>query len=168
MRKKVTFIDLVLKHIDTSAMMDLLLRLISCVEPAQLRQEVLSVREGLCAVWLWCALCQRRVQGLFSPPGSRRVRGPLARLCPASSEARLCQGQGCMGAMVGALSRLTNKAFRIWPSGSFQAANWTDRRGGLVIDVALWIQEGFCPRFHSANYHLGFLWPSVVSRPGTA
>lgn len=33
-----------LKHIDTSAMMDLLLRLISCVEPATLRQEVLNVR----------------------------------------------------------------------------------------------------------------------------
>lgn len=32
-----------LKHIDASAMMDLLLRLISCVEPASLRQEVLHV-----------------------------------------------------------------------------------------------------------------------------
>ncbi|XP_072858434.2 serine/threonine-protein phosphatase 6 regulatory subunit 2 isoform X1 [Pogona vitticeps] len=41
LRTKTQFIDLVLKHIDTSAMMDLLLRLISCVEPAQLRQEVL-------------------------------------------------------------------------------------------------------------------------------
>ncbi|KAJ7329411.1 hypothetical protein JRQ81_015585 [Phrynocephalus forsythii] len=41
LRTKPQFIDLVLKHIDTSAMMDLLLRLISCVEPAQLRQEVL-------------------------------------------------------------------------------------------------------------------------------
>ncbi|XP_054843910.1 serine/threonine-protein phosphatase 6 regulatory subunit 2 isoform X2 [Eublepharis macularius] len=42
LRKKVKFIDLVLKHIDASAMMDLLLRLVSCVEPAQLRQEVLN------------------------------------------------------------------------------------------------------------------------------
>ncbi|KAJ8381480.1 hypothetical protein SKAU_G00022580 [Synaphobranchus kaupii] len=42
LRKKEGFIGLVLKHIDTSAMMDLLLRLISCVEPAPLRQEVLS------------------------------------------------------------------------------------------------------------------------------
>ncbi|OPJ71470.1 hypothetical protein AV530_014858 [Patagioenas fasciata monilis] len=44
LRKKEKFISLVLKHIDTSAMMDLLLRLISCVEPATLRQEVLNVR----------------------------------------------------------------------------------------------------------------------------
>ncbi|XP_039617467.1 serine/threonine-protein phosphatase 6 regulatory subunit 2a isoform X3 [Polypterus senegalus] len=42
LRKKDGFISLVLKHIDTSAMMDLLLRLISCVEPATLRQEVLN------------------------------------------------------------------------------------------------------------------------------
>uniref|UniRef100_A0A673YAT4 Protein phosphatase 6, regulatory subunit 2a n=1 Tax=Salmo trutta TaxID=8032 RepID=A0A673YAT4_SALTR len=42
LRKKDGFIDLVLKHIDASAMMDLLLRLISCVEPAPLRQEVLN------------------------------------------------------------------------------------------------------------------------------
>lgn len=44
LRKKDKFISLVLRHIDTSAMMDLLLRLISCVEPATLRQEVLNVR----------------------------------------------------------------------------------------------------------------------------
>ncbi|XP_020838516.1 serine/threonine-protein phosphatase 6 regulatory subunit 2 isoform X1 [Phascolarctos cinereus] len=42
LKKKDQFISLVLKHIDTSAMMDLLLRLISCVEPATLRQEVLN------------------------------------------------------------------------------------------------------------------------------
>lgn len=44
LKKKEGFIGLVLKHIDASAMMDLLLRLISCVEPAPLRQEVLHVR----------------------------------------------------------------------------------------------------------------------------
>lgn len=43
LRRKEGFIGLVLKHIDASAMMDLLLRLISCVEPAPLRQEVLHV-----------------------------------------------------------------------------------------------------------------------------
>lgn len=43
LKKKEGFIGLVLKHIDASAMMDLLLRLISCVEPAPLRQEVLLV-----------------------------------------------------------------------------------------------------------------------------
>ncbi|XP_018106429.1 protein phosphatase 6 regulatory subunit 2 L homeolog isoform X3 [Xenopus laevis] len=42
LRKKEKFIALVLEHIGTSAMMDLLLRLISCVEPAPLRQEVLQ------------------------------------------------------------------------------------------------------------------------------
>ncbi|XP_029104457.1 serine/threonine-protein phosphatase 6 regulatory subunit 2-like isoform X2 [Scleropages formosus] len=42
LRKKEGFISLVLKHIDASAMMDLLLRLISCVEPAPLRLEVLN------------------------------------------------------------------------------------------------------------------------------
>uniref|UniRef100_G3Q6W0 Protein phosphatase 6 regulatory subunit 2 n=1 Tax=Gasterosteus aculeatus aculeatus TaxID=481459 RepID=G3Q6W0_GASAC len=41
LKKKEGFIGLVLNHIDASAMMDLLLRLISCVEPAPLRQEVL-------------------------------------------------------------------------------------------------------------------------------
>lgn len=47
LKKKEGFIGLVLKHIDASAMMDLLLRLISCVEPAPLRQEVLHV-SSLC------------------------------------------------------------------------------------------------------------------------
>uniref|UniRef100_A0A673MBQ9 Serine/threonine-protein phosphatase 6 regulatory subunit 2-like n=1 Tax=Sinocyclocheilus rhinocerous TaxID=307959 RepID=A0A673MBQ9_9TELE len=45
LRKKHNFISLVLNHIDASAMMDLLLRLISCVEPAPLRMEVLNVNE---------------------------------------------------------------------------------------------------------------------------
>ncbi|XP_052007953.1 serine/threonine-protein phosphatase 6 regulatory subunit 2-like [Xyrauchen texanus] len=42
LKKKQDFIGLVLKHMDTSAMMDLLLRLISSVEPTSLRQEVLT------------------------------------------------------------------------------------------------------------------------------
>ncbi|KAL0968353.1 hypothetical protein UPYG_G00265760 [Umbra pygmaea] len=41
LREKEGFLGLVLKHINTSALMDLLLRLISCVEPAALRQETL-------------------------------------------------------------------------------------------------------------------------------
>lgn len=45
LKKKEGFIGLVLKHIDASAMMDLLLRLISCVEPAPLRQDVLHVSD---------------------------------------------------------------------------------------------------------------------------
>uniref|UniRef100_A0A6Q2Z777 Protein phosphatase 6, regulatory subunit 2b n=1 Tax=Esox lucius TaxID=8010 RepID=A0A6Q2Z777_ESOLU len=42
LRGKEGFLGLVLKHINTSAMMDLLLRLISCVEPAPLRQDTLN------------------------------------------------------------------------------------------------------------------------------
>uniref|UniRef100_A0A1A8HID2 Protein phosphatase 6, regulatory subunit 2b n=1 Tax=Nothobranchius korthausae TaxID=1143690 RepID=A0A1A8HID2_9TELE len=42
LRKKEEFLALVLKHIDTSAMMDVLLRLISCVEPPPLRLETLT------------------------------------------------------------------------------------------------------------------------------
>ncbi|XP_043944502.1 serine/threonine-protein phosphatase 6 regulatory subunit 2 isoform X2 [Protopterus annectens] len=42
LRKKDGFITLVLNHINTSAIMDLLLRLVTCVEPAPLRQEVLN------------------------------------------------------------------------------------------------------------------------------
>eukprot|EP00069_Balaena_mysticetus_P017962 bmy_11148T0 len=41
LRKKDKFLSLVLKHIGTSALMDLLLHLVSCVEPAGLWQEVL-------------------------------------------------------------------------------------------------------------------------------
>ncbi|XP_053478414.1 serine/threonine-protein phosphatase 6 regulatory subunit 2 isoform X1 [Ictalurus furcatus] len=42
LRKKEGFLGLVLKHMYVSAMMDLLLRLISCVEPVQLRHDVLT------------------------------------------------------------------------------------------------------------------------------
>ncbi|XP_063099757.1 serine/threonine-protein phosphatase 6 regulatory subunit 2 isoform X2 [Cavia porcellus] len=41
LKKKDKFTSLVLKHMGTSALMDLLLRLVSCVEPMGLRQEVL-------------------------------------------------------------------------------------------------------------------------------
>uniref|UniRef100_A0A8C7Q148 Protein phosphatase 6, regulatory subunit 2b n=1 Tax=Oncorhynchus mykiss TaxID=8022 RepID=A0A8C7Q148_ONCMY len=42
LRGKEGFLGLVLNHINTSAMMDLLLRLISCVEPAPLRHDTLN------------------------------------------------------------------------------------------------------------------------------
>ncbi|XP_028305074.1 serine/threonine-protein phosphatase 6 regulatory subunit 2 isoform X2 [Gouania willdenowi] len=42
LQRKEGFLSLVLKHIDTSAMMDVLLRLISCVEPPPLRLETLT------------------------------------------------------------------------------------------------------------------------------
>ncbi|XP_067325532.1 serine/threonine-protein phosphatase 6 regulatory subunit 2 isoform X1 [Anolis sagrei] len=59
LRRKEHFIDLVLKHINTSAMMDILLRLISCVEPSQLRHEVLN--------WLNDAKVIQRLVGLIHP-----------------------------------------------------------------------------------------------------
>ncbi|KAM3832640.1 serine/threonine-protein phosphatase 6 regulatory subunit 2 isoform 2-T2 [Vipera latastei] len=59
LRKKVEFVDLVLKHLETSAMMDLLLRLVSCVEPAPLRQEVLQ--------WLNDARLVERLVELIRP-----------------------------------------------------------------------------------------------------
>lgn len=42
LRKKDDFVDLLLQHIGTSAIMDLLLRLLTCVERPQLRQEVVT------------------------------------------------------------------------------------------------------------------------------
>lgn len=46
LRKKDDFVDLLLQHIGTSAIMDLLLRLLTCVERPQLRQEVVTVSWG--------------------------------------------------------------------------------------------------------------------------
>lgn len=43
LRKQEDFVDLMIKHIGTSAIMDLLLRMLTCIEPQQLRQDVLSV-----------------------------------------------------------------------------------------------------------------------------
>lgn len=42
LRKKDDFVDLLLRHIGTSAIMDLLLRLLTCVERPQLRQDVFN------------------------------------------------------------------------------------------------------------------------------
>ncbi|XP_069717313.1 serine/threonine-protein phosphatase 6 regulatory subunit 2 [Phaenicophaeus curvirostris] len=74
LRKKEQFISLVLKHIDTSAMMDLLLRLISCVEPANLRQEVLN--------WLNEArIIQRLVELIHSSQDEDRQSNASQTLC---------------------------------------------------------------------------------------
>lgn len=43
LRKKEDFVSLLLRHIGTSAIMDLLLRLLTCVEQPQLRQDVFTV-----------------------------------------------------------------------------------------------------------------------------
>lgn len=42
------FVDLMIKHIGTSAIMDLLLRMLTCIEPQQLRQDVLNVSAYIC------------------------------------------------------------------------------------------------------------------------
>ncbi|XP_075905366.1 serine/threonine-protein phosphatase 6 regulatory subunit 3 isoform X3 [Nelusetta ayraudi] len=42
LQKQVDFVDLMIKHIGTSAIMDLLLRMLTCIEPPQLRQDVLN------------------------------------------------------------------------------------------------------------------------------
>nr|XP_042703290.1 serine/threonine-protein phosphatase 6 regulatory subunit 1 [Chrysemys picta bellii] len=47
LRKKDDFVSLLLRHIGTSAIMDLLLRLLTCVEQPVLRQDVFNVRAGL-------------------------------------------------------------------------------------------------------------------------
>lgn len=47
LRKREDFVDLMIKHIGTSAIMDLLLRMLTCIEPQQLRQDVLNVRMHL-------------------------------------------------------------------------------------------------------------------------
>ncbi|XP_029471450.1 serine/threonine-protein phosphatase 6 regulatory subunit 2 isoform X2 [Rhinatrema bivittatum] len=74
LRKKDQFLSLVLKHIDTSAMMDLLLRLISCVEPAPLRQEVLN--------WLnEEKLIQRLVELIHSNQDEDRQSNASQTLC---------------------------------------------------------------------------------------
>ncbi|XP_019733720.1 serine/threonine-protein phosphatase 6 regulatory subunit 3 isoform X5 [Hippocampus comes] len=41
LRKREDFVDLMIKHIGTSAIMDLLLRMLTCIEPQLLRQDVL-------------------------------------------------------------------------------------------------------------------------------
>ncbi|KAM7178411.1 serine/threonine-protein phosphatase 6 regulatory subunit 2 isoform 2-T3 [Macrochelys suwanniensis] len=84
LRKKDQFISLVLKHIDTSAMMDLLLRLISCVEPAPLRQEVLN--------WLNEAkIIQRLVELIQSSQDEDRQSNASQTLCDII---RLSRDQG--------------------------------------------------------------------------
>ncbi|NXF13579.1 PP6R2 phosphatase, partial [Smithornis capensis] len=74
LRKKDRFLSLVLKHIDTSAMMDLLLRLISCVEPAALRHDVLN--------WLNEAkIIQRLVELIHSSQDEDRQSNASQTLC---------------------------------------------------------------------------------------
>lgn len=41
-----------IKHIGTSAIMDLLLRMLTCIEPQQLRQDVLNVRMQVIYIYI--------------------------------------------------------------------------------------------------------------------
>ncbi|KAF3822344.1 hypothetical protein GH733_007718 [Mirounga leonina] len=54
LKKKRDFVDLIIKHIGTSAIMDLLLRLLTCIEPPQPRQDVLNrhsnASQSLCEI----------------------------------------------------------------------------------------------------------------------
>uniref|UniRef100_A0A672PK50 Protein phosphatase 6 regulatory subunit 2 n=1 Tax=Sinocyclocheilus grahami TaxID=75366 RepID=A0A672PK50_SINGR len=74
LKKKEDFIGQVLKHLDTSAMMDLVLRLISSVEPACLRQEVLT--------WLnEERLIQRLIELIHPHSDSERQSNASQTLC---------------------------------------------------------------------------------------
>lgn len=74
LKKKEDFIGQVLKHMDTSAMMDLVLRLISNVEPVCLRQEVLS--------WLnEERLIQRLIELIHPHSDSERQSNASQTLC---------------------------------------------------------------------------------------
>lgn len=86
LKKKDKFLGLVLKHMGTSALMDLLLRLVSCVEPVGLRQEVLHVSARV--------MLSHSLQGPgpSSPPSSLASLSEfLSAPCPTSaySEAEL-------------------------------------------------------------------------------
>jgi len=85
LRKKDDFVDLLLQHIGTSAIMDLLLRLLTCVERPQLRQDVVN--------WLnEEKIVQRLIEqihpskddsvSVLSSPARPAVARPLAPLPP--------------------------------------------------------------------------------------
>ncbi|CAG5958089.1 unnamed protein product [Menidia menidia] len=74
LRGKEGFLSLVLKHIDTSAMMDVLLRLISCVEPPPLRLETL--------IWLnEQKLAQRLIELIHPERDEERQSNASQTLC---------------------------------------------------------------------------------------
>lgn len=79
LRKKDDFVDLLLQHIGTSAIMDLLLRLLTCVERPQLRQDVVNVSVGAGPAGRGWGLPEvggpvSRAPLLLAPSGSMRRR----------------------------------------------------------------------------------------------
>lgn len=115
LKKKDKFISLVLKHIGTSALMDLLLRLVSCVEPAGLRQEVLrvSVRALPAEPCPACRACGLRAGGEPTGAPSSPARGVLP-LGSSGPLAGLTLGAGLHSAPVPRLPQSVEKQ-----SGSF-------------------------------------------------
>lgn len=58
LKSKEDFVDLIIKHLGTSAVMDLLLRLITSVESPQLRQDLLEVNCLVCnSMFLYGLMC---------------------------------------------------------------------------------------------------------------
>ena len=77
LKKKRDFVDLIIKHIGTSAIMDLLLRLLTCIEPPQPRQEVLNVssQEAWAGCGIWVGFQGRVVRVWDTGVGGRRRSG---------------------------------------------------------------------------------------------
>ncbi|XP_037371035.1 serine/threonine-protein phosphatase 6 regulatory subunit 2 [Talpa occidentalis] len=85
LRKRGQFVGLVLRHLGTSALMDLLLRLVSCAEPSGLRREVLQ--------WLDEEKTVQRLVELVHPSQDEdRLSNASQTLCDI---VRLGREQGC-------------------------------------------------------------------------
>uniref|UniRef100_A0AAQ5XIZ6 Protein phosphatase 6, regulatory subunit 3 n=1 Tax=Amphiprion ocellaris TaxID=80972 RepID=A0AAQ5XIZ6_AMPOC len=90
LRKQEDFVDLMIKHIGTSAIMDLLLRMLTCIEPQQLRQDVLN--------WLnEEKVIQRLVDMVQSSQDEDRHSNASQSLCEIIrlSRDQMFQVQGC-------------------------------------------------------------------------
>uniref|UniRef100_A0A8C5EDE1 Protein phosphatase 6, regulatory subunit 3 n=1 Tax=Gouania willdenowi TaxID=441366 RepID=A0A8C5EDE1_GOUWI len=90
LRKREDFVDLMIKHIGTSAIMDLLLRMLTCIEPQPLRQDVLN--------WLnEEKIIQRLVNMVQSSQDEDRHSNASQSLCEIIrlSRDQMFQVQGC-------------------------------------------------------------------------
>lgn len=88
LRGKEGFLSLVLKHIDTSAMMDVLLRLISCVEPPALRLDTLTVSKNSVHV-LFCSGSEGMETQTRTLQGSDTAQYNVSHPCLKSSHQSL-------------------------------------------------------------------------------
>ncbi|XP_061629433.1 serine/threonine-protein phosphatase 6 regulatory subunit 3 isoform X9 [Phyllopteryx taeniolatus] len=90
LRKREDFVDLMIKHIGTSAIMDLLLRMLTCIEPQVLRQDVLN--------WLNQENIIQRLVGMVQPSQDEdRHSNASQSLCEIIrlSRDQMFQVQGC-------------------------------------------------------------------------